>query len=181
MKCYVHNDREAVAKCSICGRGLCSECSDKYEDMLCEKCAPKVLEATKEDLKETLKASAKSAKRWRVFAILAIIEGCLVGLIPLENGFNSGTVAGFFSGIFTSILGIVICVYCFLGLVMGLRRALHSNARSLLDIWFVGWFIFLWVIIVKGAIYCIPEFISLNREIKDAKHADEIADEVTLN
>lgn len=41
MKCYNHNDRDAVATCMECGVGLCRECADKYESVLCDKCFEK--------------------------------------------------------------------------------------------------------------------------------------------
>lgn len=38
MKCYHHPDREAVATCSVCGRGLCAECTDRHEPIMCDVC-----------------------------------------------------------------------------------------------------------------------------------------------
>ena len=38
MKCYKHNDRDAVASCKECGRGLCAECSNKYVYPYCDNC-----------------------------------------------------------------------------------------------------------------------------------------------
>ena len=30
MNCYNHSDQPAVSTCIDCGKGLCSECSNKY-------------------------------------------------------------------------------------------------------------------------------------------------------
>lgn len=38
MKCYHHPDRDAVSTCSVCGKALCKECTDRYTPILCEKC-----------------------------------------------------------------------------------------------------------------------------------------------
>lgn len=39
MKCFNHTDREAVATCQHCGKGLCKECAALYTPCLCEECA----------------------------------------------------------------------------------------------------------------------------------------------
>lgn len=39
MKCYYHSDREIVATCTECGKGLCKECASKWEPTLCDDCA----------------------------------------------------------------------------------------------------------------------------------------------
>ncbi len=41
MKCFNHPDREAVATCQKCGKGLCKECAQKYTPCMCESCAEK--------------------------------------------------------------------------------------------------------------------------------------------
>lgn len=38
MKCFCHNDRDAVAQCSKCGKFLCSECAEAWEPPLCPSC-----------------------------------------------------------------------------------------------------------------------------------------------
>ena len=39
MKCYHHPERDAVAVCTECGRGLCKECASFYAKPLCPECA----------------------------------------------------------------------------------------------------------------------------------------------
>ena len=38
MKCFNHPDREAVATCQSCGKGLCRECASKHRPCLCDEC-----------------------------------------------------------------------------------------------------------------------------------------------
>ena len=38
MKCFNHEDREAVASCQKCGKGLCKECASKYTPCMCDDC-----------------------------------------------------------------------------------------------------------------------------------------------
>lgn len=39
MKCHIHNDRDAVATCKSCGKGLCSECTSEFQPPACRPCA----------------------------------------------------------------------------------------------------------------------------------------------
>lgn len=38
MKCHAHTNRDAVATCS-CGKGLCTECLNKFQSPICQQCA----------------------------------------------------------------------------------------------------------------------------------------------
>ena len=38
MKCFNHNAMDATATCQDCGKGLCVECSSRFDIMLCEPC-----------------------------------------------------------------------------------------------------------------------------------------------
>lgn len=39
MKCYYHEDRDAVGTCQDCGKALCRDCASKYTPVLCPDCA----------------------------------------------------------------------------------------------------------------------------------------------
>lgn len=39
MKCFNHPERDAVATCQKCGKGLCRECAEKYTPCMCDACA----------------------------------------------------------------------------------------------------------------------------------------------
>lgn len=38
MNCYYHPDREAVAQCSDCRKGLCYACASRYAAPICPEC-----------------------------------------------------------------------------------------------------------------------------------------------
>ena len=42
MRCFNHEDREAVASCQKCGKGLCKECASKYTPCLCDECFARI-------------------------------------------------------------------------------------------------------------------------------------------
>lgn len=41
MNCFNHIEQPAVAQCSDCGKGLCPECAERYEPILCTPCFQK--------------------------------------------------------------------------------------------------------------------------------------------
>jgi TM2 domain-containing membrane protein YozV len=41
MKCYIHNDVEAVGTCTTCGKSICQDCAQTVDGRLvCKDCAP---------------------------------------------------------------------------------------------------------------------------------------------
>ena len=38
MKCYNHPQKDAIAQCSDCGKGLCEECATKWKPPTCDDC-----------------------------------------------------------------------------------------------------------------------------------------------
>ncbi len=61
-RCYYHNDRPSVAVCSICGAGICQDCTaNNNGQIVCVPCFNKLL---KEDHREYLR-QAKAAGGWK--------------------------------------------------------------------------------------------------------------------
>ena len=54
MKCYYHPNREIVATCTECGKGLCKECASKWEPTLCDDCAKSRISDKKIALKKSI-------------------------------------------------------------------------------------------------------------------------------
>ena len=52
MNCYNHIDQPAVGTCIDCGKGLCSECSNKYTIFICDSCNLKRLYTEKSSSNE---------------------------------------------------------------------------------------------------------------------------------
>lgn len=50
MKCYHHPDRDAVATCNECGRGLCQECASLYATPFCSDCTISIATKYKKEL-----------------------------------------------------------------------------------------------------------------------------------
>lgn len=46
MKCYVHCDKDAVTRCSKCGKDICRECKvDYFGNDICVECGKPLLNA----------------------------------------------------------------------------------------------------------------------------------------
>lgn len=54
MKCAYHYDRNAVATCKVCGKGLCQECADLISPPQCVGCFKNNLEAEKSKVVKSL-------------------------------------------------------------------------------------------------------------------------------
>lgn len=51
MKCYLHNERDVVATCSNCQRGLCSDCAEKFSIPQCPDCFESIYRQKKKEAK----------------------------------------------------------------------------------------------------------------------------------
>lgn len=81
MKCFNHEDREAVATCQKCGKGLCKECAAKYTPCLCDQC----FEAVQRQNAQQVQAAENNRKR-KYIAHLTHTRGeffrtCLYGVL----------------------------------------------------------------------------------------------------
>lgn len=113
MKCFNHPEREAVATCQKCGKGLCKECAEKYTPCMCDPCA------AQDKRERQQQAQSKEEKRKQKYRdalvdsrsefITTTAIGILVGIIfvwfmtksdyaPDENSF-ADCVGYFFLGI----------------------------------------------------------------------------------
>lgn len=70
MKCYYHPDREIVATCTECGKGLCKACASKWDPTLCDDCAKVRIDEKRAALKKSVALS-----------VAALIVGVVIGVI----------------------------------------------------------------------------------------------------
>lgn len=85
MNCFNHPEREAVATCPKCGKGLCRECAEKYMPCMCDPCAAQ----TKRDQQQQAKNKEEQRKQKYRDA-----------LVDSRSEFITTTVIGIFVGIF---------------------------------------------------------------------------------
>lgn len=78
MKCFYHEEKDAVATCQNCGKGLCKECAEKHTPCLCDECAENI-KINQENEKEQRRKDALIDTTSEF--IVAIVKGCVAVLI----------------------------------------------------------------------------------------------------
>lgn len=155
MKCYYHEDREAVAQCS-CGVGLCKECLNQYKTPICQNCV--------DDINTSLLKKAKSRVRnTHIIIVLMIIVGIVLAVKALfeGNGHNS--------------ISILICCaiggFLLAGFPAGWRTLDIVTSSLFMFLPIVGWIIYFFVksglAFIFGIVMLPVEYIKARKTIKD--------------
>lgn len=96
MKCVNHADRDAVAMCSVCGKGICAECDIKLVGKYyCQNCADELIkEGAIIALRKLYEILQEKRKHHRVYILIP------VEIIPtgIENVFYKGIMHNLSSG-----------------------------------------------------------------------------------
>jgi hypothetical protein len=81
MKCYVHQDAEAVGTCTGCGKAICPECSMEIGGKLvCKPCAEKLAS-------QCMTAKKKDPVLALLLSLVGgLVSGLLIGLGQIYNG-----------------------------------------------------------------------------------------------
>ncbi len=77
MKCYYHEDREAVGTCQTCGKSLCRECASLYTPLTCEDCHREIVARS---INEREKARQDNIFDAKVNLIKTLGIGCIFGI-----------------------------------------------------------------------------------------------------
>lgn len=155
MKCFNHPDREAVATCQKCGKGLCRECAEKYTPCMCEPCAEK----TQRDQQQQAQNKEEQRKQkykdalvdTRGEFITTVLIGIVLG-IALIIWLRDDTY-GFIDYVGCFIIGICI--------PFGWKFLTYLQSFIPLSIWGTWWFWLIYVIVkaVLSIFIGIPAFI----------------------
>lgn len=76
MKCYFHEDREAVGTCQSCGKSLCKECASRYTPLTCEDCHREMVARS---INEREKAIQENLVNTKYNLIKTLGVGCIFG------------------------------------------------------------------------------------------------------
>lgn len=91
MKCFNHKERDAVAICKYCGKGLCEECAVQIDDVIsckgkCEEKVRKQNELIDTSEKLTIKTKKNVTQSYYGSAFLAFIVGVFfIGIVLYED------------------------------------------------------------------------------------------------
>ena len=123
MRCYRHPDRDAIAVCVGCGRGICEDCATKIGGKFyCKECAEKLFEHPPHYVPR-MQLEKKRSASITIAAILFFIIGILdvIGSLLMIAGGGSVSsipIFGFFSGVLM-FLGFIILIFGVLEIVAG--------------------------------------------------------------
>lgn len=171
MKCYHHPDRDAVAYCGNCGRGLCSECSDRYDPVLCEKCAQEIISDQRAEDAVNLKKAKRTLKTLRIIMIVFAVLGVLGGILTLTSG------SGKISDVLSMVLGVPLSIWFILGIPSGWRalNKAFDKLKFILIMPIIGWLIFytlkLYLASFVGIVAFPIEYFKLRKLVKSAERS----------
>lgn len=155
MKCFNHVEREAVATCKKCGKGLCKECAEKYTPCMCDACAAQLQQDKQQQAQnkeEQRKQKYKDALvDTRGEFIKTTLIGVVVGIVMIiwlrDDTFTVGDYIG----------------YLIIGLFIPFGWKFLTYLQSFIPIFLFGtWWFWLIYIIVKASLSIfigIPAFI----------------------
>ncbi len=161
MKCFNHPEREAVATCQKCGKGLCRECAEKHTPCLCDTCAVQIQRSRQEQAQnkeDQRKQKYKDALvDTRSEFIKTSVIGILIGILGIWLGrWDSANTGEIYS--FAEYVGLF-CVWFCVPFGWKLLTYLQSFVPVSLFGTFWFWIIYGAVKVVLSAIIGIPAFI----------------------
>lgn len=159
MKCFNHTERDAVATCQKCGKGLCRECAEKHTPCLCDTCAAQIQRdkqqqaKTKEDQRKQKYKDALVDTRSE-FIKTAVI-GILVGIFFVWWSVTRGENVGYG---FVDYVG-----YFFVAFCIPFGWKFFTYLQSFFPIFIIGtwwfWFLFGVVKLLLSVFAGVPAFI----------------------
>ena len=144
MNCYNHIDLPAVATCLDCGKGLCSECSNKYTILICDSCSLKRLYTEKSSI----------ATRWGISIAIAILFTLLnFEILPKD-----------FLIYLIMLPSMIICVFIISISIQYGWRALNSVMPpvSFVVSFFISWLLIGWFLALIGWILYVAIRVTLS-------------------
>ena len=86
MKCFIHGDREAIAVCKRCGKGMCSNCSAYTgHSGICPECTLSSLTARRYEEARTRTGAIVCSVIMTILAIIAIAPAIVIGICVIRT------------------------------------------------------------------------------------------------
>lgn len=124
MNCYNHPTQVAVAQCSDCSKGLCSQCATAYSIPICNTCN-----------KSRIRNERSRIIKELLFTV--VFGAGLAYLVGEKLFFN-----GLSFSMKTTILYYVIYTYAFAGIVAGWKTLTSITPRIFLVLPIIGWLLY---------------------------------------
>lgn len=136
MKCYNHPEKDAIAQCGECGKGLCEECAKKWTPPICDDCVRNKIHTELDSINGELRI-------YMILAIVGIVFG-IVGTFLSIPGEKGGFIFALISGIW---LGIALPIY-----LAGWKWMNHLTDRFALFGTPAFWLIYLFIKLMFSAV-----------------------------
>lgn len=176
MKCYYHEDRDAVATCQHCGKALCKACASRYTPCLCEECARLLQEQAAQQAR-----TAEEDRRQRYLSALVdtrseFIRTCVSGVVTallLGYLFASGDTPG---------AELALCAAMAFFIPFGWKLITYLQSFMPLTIFGTLWFWLVWALVkailsmfigVPAFIYQLVKTFFVQRRIQAASQAHQ--------
>ena len=158
MKCFNHEDREAVATCQSCGKGLCKECASKYTPCLCDECFAQIQQQAAEQ-------AQASENDWRQTCVYGLIMFLAILWLFHAGGNSMGK----------DELIIAFCLFFFLPFGWRLLTYFQGNMAfvvlntGVMFVWLCIKIVLSFVVAIPAFIYQLVKTISAQRKINADK------------
>lgn len=116
MKCYYHNNTDAVPQCVDCGKSLCRNCAEKYEPILCPECFSSRISNCKSTVIKNI-----------VLSVVLFVAGIILYIVFNDGKFGAEAFA---------------TAYCMASLPWGWRALNKITPDIFLFMPIVGWIIY---------------------------------------
>ena len=123
MNCYNHPEITTVATCQNCGKGLCKNCSDKFNFPICIPCNIKRANTEKQEIKTEF-----------VWMILAGIIGLFYSVSLFSQLFKQN--------IFLGLILLLFNIYVWIGIIAGWKTLNKLTSNYFLFLPLIGWAIY---------------------------------------
>lgn len=160
MKCFNHTEREAVATCQKCGKGLCKECAEKYMPCMCDTCAAQ----TQRDQQQQAQNKEEQRKQKYKDALVdtrgefikTAVIGILVGILFVW--YSATQIHGDVDNSFADNVGLFFVAFC---IPFGWKFLTFLQSFFPISIFgnFLFWIIYIGVKALVSAIVGVPAFI----------------------
>ena len=181
MKCFYHDNPEAVAQCVHCGKGLCRECAERRTPCLCDDCYSflnrKKMDEEQRQLEEEQAAAQEAYDEMK----RAFFKRLAIGVAVMFFSFSL-TLKGLPDSAAEQILLFVCCIWN-IGTAFGWNAL--SSIRRQSDTLVFGTIVF-WIIVytLKAALSMMIGFpcflFSVGKLMREKKNAERTSDDMLL-
>lgn len=161
MKCFNHIEREAVATCQKCGKGLCKECAEKYTPCMCDTCAEQTRKNQQQQAQNKEEQRKQKYKDALVDTRSEFIKTAVIGVViasiyiwysyHYQQNLNEDNSLGDWVGLF----------FCFFCIPFGWKVLTYLQSFIPISLFGTWWFWLIYIVVkaIFSILVGIPAFI----------------------